>query len=182
MKFTFVAFVAVFYSVLTSAQAIDNSNYYTFFTQKGNLNWLRSNDAVPIIIDELVKNKIPYYTIGIGELLKINDSLRLVITVSFRKGEKEFGFLYQPTHGLPLNYEDRNYLLSRSPQKYVESEKDLNGNRKFMQVDSIPSNIFLLKETCYWFEFDSKATKYPVSKEVAESILRQDVRNFLVGL
>jgi len=49
------------------------------------INWLRPSDAVSAIIDELLRSGIAYHTIGVGKLLKHNDTTRLVVTVSFKR-------------------------------------------------------------------------------------------------
>src|SRR5690349_14198253 len=103
-----------------SSDSINNKNYYDHFQDiKGHsINWLRQSDAVPIIIDELLKSGIPYYTIEIGKLLKLNNTTRLVVTVSFKKGEKEYNFLYEATHEIPLNRKDRDFLTDKKKAYY----------------------------------------------------------------
>lgn len=164
-----------------STEIVNNQNYYQFQTKGASINWLRANDAVPIIIDELLKNGIAYHTISIGDLVKVNDSTRFVVTVTFDKG-KEYGFLYEATHGIPLNSKDRNFLNSHKQGAYVQAEKDLNNEVNFMRIEPLPQNIFLLKQTVYWFQFDNNGTKFPVSKEVAQDILRQDIRQYLKSI
>ncbi len=161
---------------------INNTNYYSFQKQGGSLNWLRSCDVVPIIIDELLKNGIAYHTINVGNLIKVNDSTRLVVTVSFERANKEYGFIYETDHGIPLNPKDRDYLTGKKKAYYVQAEKSINDDVNFMRIDPLPKNIYLIKETCYWFQFDANGTKYPVSKEVAQSILRQDINNYLKNM
>lgn len=90
MKFKFLI-VALMVANITLSQSsqnsllINSSNYYSYFKDEPGMtvNWLRQCDAVPTIIDELIKDSIPYYTISVGELLKINDSTRFVVTVAF---------------------------------------------------------------------------------------------------
>lgn len=159
-------------------QIIDNTNYYQFFKDGASINWLRSSDAVPIIIDELLKNGIPYYTINVGDLVKVNDSTRIVSTVSFWK-EKKFSFLYEASHSLPLDSKDRNYLADTKNVRYVQAETDLKGDVNFMRIESLPQNVFLLRQRVYWFQFDSNGTIFPVSKEIAQNILRQDIREYI---
>jgi len=183
LKFLFILLAITQISFAQSAanNIIDTSNYYKFI-QSGqgiSINWLRESDVVPIIIDELQKKGIPYYKIGTGRLIKVNDSTRFVITVSFEKLNKKYGFLYESDHGIPLNKRDRNFLFNKQDASYIQTEIDLKDQVKFMRIDPLPKNIFLLKETCYWFQFDEKGTKYPVSKEIAENILRQDIDNYL---
>jgi len=160
---------------------INNKNYYDHFQDiKGHsINWLRTSDAVPVIIDELLKNGIAYYTISVGQLLKLNDTTRLVVTVTFKKGDKEYGFLYEATHGIPINHKDRDFLTDKKKAFYVQAEKDVINGVDFMRIDPLPDNVFLLKQTCYWFQFDNNGTKYDVTKEVAQNILRQDIDDYV---
>ncbi|TAL47249.1 MAG: hypothetical protein EPN92_05075 [Chitinophagaceae bacterium] len=188
MKFILLI-IALFVGQFSFAQvptesSINNANYYSYFQDiKGHsINWLRSCDAVPTIIDELLKNGIAYHTIGVGKLMKINDTTRFVITVSFRKSDKEYGFLYDASHGIPINPKDRDFLKDKRKAFYVQAEEDTKDDVNFMMIDPLPDNVFLLKQTCYWFQFDTKGTKYNVDKEVAHGILRQDVRDYLKKL
>jgi len=162
--------------------AIDNSNYYNFQQADGRLNWLRSSDVIPIIIDELLKNGIAYHTISVGDLMKVNDSTQFVLTVAFDKNDKEFGFVFDPIHSIPLNVKDRLFLTDRKKAFYLQSEKDLDDNLTFMKVFPLPNNVFLLKQTCYWFQYDEKGTAFPVSKEMAQNILRQDIDQYLKSI
>ena len=182
--FALALFVGHFPFAQTSSDSINNKNYYDHFQNiKGHsINWLRPSDAVPTIIDELLKSGIAYHTIGIGKLLKLNDTTRLVVTVSFKKGDKEYGFLYEATHGIPLNRKDRDFLTDNKKAYYVQAENDVVNGADFMRVDPLPNNIYLLKQTCYWFQFDNYRTKYKVTKDVANNILRQDIVDYLKKL
>ena len=90
MQFSLIAvalFVGYFAFAQTSSDSINNKNYYDYFQAiKGHsINWLRPSDAVSAIIDELLRGGIAYHTIGVGKLLKHNDTTRLIVTVSFKK-------------------------------------------------------------------------------------------------
>ena len=183
--FAIALIVGHFALAQTSADnSINNKNYYDHFQDiKGHsINWLRSSDAVPVIIDELLKSGIAYYTISVGQLLKINDTTRLVVTVSFKKGDKEYGFLYEATHGIPINRKDREFLDDKTKTYYVQAEKDVINGVNFMRIDPLPNNVLLLKQRCYWFQFDNNGTKYDVDKEGAKNILRQDINDYIKKL
>jgi len=172
-----------FYSLPIQAQTVNNTNYYNFQKDEGSINWLRAADATPVIIDELLKNGIEYHTIGIGGLVRVNDSTRFVVTVTFDKGDNSYGFIYESGHGIPLNVTDRNFMKNPENEGYTQKEGDTAGKDiRFMNTQQLPSNIFLLRETCYWYQFDANNTKYPVNKETAQSILRQDIRAYLKRL
>ncbi len=183
--FLLASFVGQIAFAQTSTESsITNKNYYDYFQniQGHSINWLRTTDAVPIIIDELLKKGVAYYTINVGQLLKFNDSTRLVVTVSFEKGGKEYGFLYEASHGIPINLKDREFLTNKTKRYYVQAEKDVTNGVDFMRIDPLPDNVLLLRQRCYWFQFDKNGTKYNVSKEVAQSILRQDIDDYVEKL
>jgi hypothetical protein len=183
---TFAFFLLIGHTTFgqTSSDSVSNKNYYSYFQNiKGHsINWLRSPDAVHIIIDELIRNGILYHTISIGKLLKLNDTTRLVVTVSFKKDDKEYGILYEAEHGIPLNSKDRDYLTSKNKGYYVQAEKDIKSGVHFIRVDPIPENVFVLKQTCYWYQFDNKGTKYLVDKQMSKNILKQDINDYLKKL
>ncbi|MBN9381089.1 MAG: hypothetical protein J0H74_10000 [Chitinophagaceae bacterium] len=184
IKQTFILLLLTICSCIGWSQTnkeINNKNYYSYFTNRGSVNWLRVNDAVPAIIDEIIKNGIPYHTISVGDLIRINDSTALVVTITFEKAGKKYGFLYESGHGIPLDANERSFLNEKI-HSYTQAEYDTKGNVKFMKINPLPQNILLLKETCYWFQFDDKETKYPVSKAVALNILRQDVDDYIKSL
>jgi hypothetical protein len=161
------------------SQKINNSNYYDYQIKFCNTNWLRPCDAVPVIIDELLKNDIEYYTIGVGSLVKLNDSTRVVMTVSFLINHKTYGFIYQDTHYGKLEASHRDFMKDTNNCSYMQFEKYNDTGDKYMEVKPLPKNTFLLRETCYWYQTNSDGSNAPVTKEIAIAILRQDIRNYL---
>jgi hypothetical protein len=160
------------------AKKIDTSNYYNFFDNTGPVNWLRVSDATPVLIEEIQAAGFSYAFIGVGMLIRVNDSSFLVLTVGFRNNP-QFGFVWEGIHGPPFDPKERQFLTAKKTMSYVQLERNLNGDAKYMHIDSLPDNVFLLKQDCYWFQSDSKGQKYPVSKDVAINILRQDIRAYL---
>lgn len=164
------------------AQKIDNTNYYSFH-EKGHgitTNWLRVSEVVPIIIDELNKNGIEYHKINVGELHSLNDSTLLVITVAFDKGDKQAGFVYEQRHSALINVKEREFLKDTNQQRYSQIQRGTQ--YKWMTTDKLPQNIFLLKQTVYWYQYRGGKTNFPVNKSRIEDILRQDIRDYLKRL
>lgn len=168
----------------SSAQKINNSNYYNYVSsQNATTNWLRISDAVPVIIDELKKNGVSYHTIGIGDLLKINDTSSLVVSVSFTYNDSSYGFVYERNHSASLNVKERDYLKNTGNQKYYQIQKDTSvKGYKWILINPLPHNIFLLCQTTYWYQYDDNNTKFPVDRTMIEEILRQDIRDYLKRL
>jgi hypothetical protein len=168
----------------SSAQKIDNSNYYNYAVAgSGTTNWLRISDVVPIIIDELKKNGVEYHTIGVGELLKVNDTSLLVVTVSFSYNDSNYGFVYERRHSALLEVKERDFLKEIGNQSFSQVQKGTNDKwYKWMSITPLPKNIFLLKQTVYWYQYGNSNKKFPVDRTRIEEILRQDIRDYLKRL
>ena len=182
MKKTFCGifcFLLIF--VESSAQKIDNSNYYNYAGSGSvSTNWLRISDVVPIIVDELKKNGVAYHTIGIGDLLKINDTSLLVVTVSFSYNDSSYGFVYERSHSALLDVKERDYLKEIGNQKFSQVQKGTSDKwYKWMSINPLPRNIFLLKQTIYWYQYGNGNKEFPVNRTKIEQILRQDIRDYL---
>lgn len=158
--------------------SIDTSNYYDYANTVTCQDWLRINEAVPIILDELEKAGYSDAFIKVGELIRLDDSTRLVLTVSFLK-EPWFGFVYEGSHMVPVSKSDRHFMSSETKEGFMQIEKGVNGKTNIIRIGQLPSNVFLLKQTCYWYESKSDPKKVTVTKIIAENILRQDVRKYL---
>jgi hypothetical protein len=56
-------------------------------------------------------------------------------------------------------------------------------NNKNWNSTSLPAeSIFLLKETCYWYQTVQDGSSVPVSKEIALKILCEDIQHYLKKL
>ena len=144
--------------------------------------FLTSLDVVPVIIDELMKNGISWNNIGIGKLQRINESTRIVVTVYFYKDGKEHGFVYEASHSLP-NSHDRDYMTDRSKINYIQYETDVIKNHGYaMKIKTFPENLFLLRETCYWYQTAKDGHELPVTRKVTIINLRKDIDYFLKKL
>jgi hypothetical protein len=104
------------------------------------------------------------------------------LTVSFEKSNKRYGFLYETGHEIELDSSDRDFLRYKNKASYIQVETGTQCEFKVMRIDTLPTNIMLLKENCYWFQFDTKDTKNVVSKDVTQTILRQDIDDYLAKL
>ncbi len=162
-------------SFCQSGQRIDTSNYYNYVREGGTLNWIRNADAVPVIIEEIKSAGFSYTFIEVGRLIKIDKTTSLVLQVSYNNNEINFGFIYETGHGIPVSVSDRDYLKDEIRDEFTQAEYPLNGPVKINRI-KLPKNVFLLKERCYWFQYDEKGGIYPVTKDLAIKILRQDIR------
>ncbi len=164
---------------------IDSSNYYNYLSPKKlkgqglTRNWLRLDDVVPIILDEL-KNA-GYDWLYDRTIYKLENGQHLNISAYSRKNN--IGFLYIEGHALFPDKSHRNILFQKnnSHVNYTECVETFSGKAEFVKIKEIPSNIFVLKEDCYFFEYtnDPEDDKILVTKEIAIKILRQDIRKYL---
>jgi hypothetical protein len=162
-----------------SGQRIDTSNYYNYVREGGSLNWLRISDAVPVIIEEIKNVGFSYVFIEVGRLVKIDKTTSLVLHVSYNASEINFGFIFESGHSIAVLVSDRDYLKDEIRDDFTQPEHPVNGPVKFNRINPLPKNVFLLKERCYWFQYDDKGSVYPVTKDLAIKILRQDIRAYL---
>lgn len=161
-----------------SGLRIDTSNYYSYVREGGTIDWLRQADAVPVILEEVRAAGYAPAQIEVGKVIRLDKTAVLVVTVAWQ-GNKPFGFIYEAGHELQLRKEDREFLDDGYRDSYVQPESSPSGELKYQKVGRLPKNIFLLRERCYWFQFDNKGGVYPVDREVALRILRQDVRAYM---
>lgn len=163
-------------SFCQSGQRIDTSNYYNYIREGGSINWLRNSDAIPVIIEEIKNAGFSDAFMEVGRLIKMDKTTSLVLQVSYNSNEINFGFIFESGHGIPVSVSDREYLKDEFRDVFTQAEHPINGPVKFNRINPLPRNVFLLKERCYWFQFDDKGSAYPVTKDLAIKILRQDIR------
>jgi len=172
---------------------IDTSNYFDKLTHNpmSCIDHLRESDAIPIIIDELKKNGYSYVYINAGMLIDNGYGQSILINVGYSHYDTIFGFIWLGQHGFLLNKKSRMIMFDQSNIKSrVYQHIDVTDTTNNYLVDdlsisvkikSFPRNIFVLYQDCYPYEEDiaDENIKYPLSKEVITSILRQDIRAFL---
>jgi len=186
-------FPFISFSQTSSTIKIDTSNYYDKLTHNpmSCINHLRESDAVPIIIEELKKNGYSYVYTNSGMLIDNGYGQNFVINVGYSHYDTIFGFIWLGEHNINLNKKSR---LLMSQQNKLKSDiyqhvsvSDTTDNclkddlSKSVKIKSLPRNIFILYQDCYFYEEDiaDENIKYPLSKEVISNILRQDIRAFL---
>lgn len=180
MRYIFLVFL-LSSSMLLFAQSglrIDSSNYYNYFREEGGVNWLRTADAVPVIIEEIRNAGFAPEQIVVGQVRRLDKTTVLVVTVAWQ-GDKPFGFIYESGHGLPLHKEDRNFMSDEYREPYAQVEYGPDNAVHFQKTGKLPRQVFLLRERVYWYQFDNSGSAFPVNREVALRILRQDIRAYI---
>ena len=163
------------------SQEINNKNYYQFLQESGTTNWLRSSEVIPIIIDELLKNNISYHTIAVGNLYKVDELRNLVLTVSFKFNDSLFAFIYEPTHKIPIEPSDRDFMKNPENVTYTQTLITEKGLVASYSV-KLPKNFFMINQACYWYQKDHRGKSHQVSKPTIETILRQDIKEYLSAI
>ena len=184
----YLLIATLFYGYISFGQTnskIGISNYYNFLSPKnlkGNsltTDWLRLDDVVPIMLEEF--KKAGYDWLYDRTIYKLKNGQHINISAYSRKNN--IGFLYIEGHEMFPSKSHRNILFQKDNSKvhYVECEETYSGDADFVKIKEIPTNIFVLKEDCYFFQYtDNKEdNKVLVTKEIAIDILRQDLREYL---
>jgi len=167
--------------------SIDTSNYYQFYKnnhaglsgKKLTTDWLRLDDVVPVVMDELRKGGYDWLYDRV--LFKVDTGAYVVLAGYTRKSN--FGFLYIEGHDMfPSRSHRRNMTQTDDLNvEYVSCEETATGKPNFVRIKKLPSVVFPLNENNYWFQYsdDANDNKQLVTKESAIKILRQDIKRYL---
>ena len=149
---------------------INSENYYDYYQSGGTVstttNWLRRHEAVPIIIDEL--EKLGFETKEYI-LYELEENDQIIIDVYQR--ESNIGIVFNTGHFAFPNKNQRNKRV------YNQGKRKVSGSIGKQKVyDNLPKNIIVLQETWYWYQYQDSPNEKLLGKEIAENILREDVR------
>lgn len=167
--------------------SIDTSNYYQFFKtgytgllgQRLTTDWLRLDDIVPVVMDELKEGGYDWLYDRV--LFKVDTDEYIVLAGYTRKSN--FGFLYIEGHDMFPSISHRKNMtqLNQSDAEYVSCEETPTGEPNFVRIKKLPSVVLPLNENNYWFQYTDNVNdgKRLVTKESAIKILRQDIKKYL---
>jgi len=190
MKYKLLALIIFFsqtsFSQIDINDKIDSSNYYSYYSYGKNLkgqnlttSWLKMDEVVPVIMDEL--EKAGHDWLYDYSLFKVAPGQYIVLAAYSRKSN--FGFLYIQGHEIFPSKDHRNHLTQNDllGADYSSCEETPSGKPNFIKIKKLPKNVFVLNENCYWYQYtDNKEdNKSLVTKETAFKILRQDVKKYL---
>lgn len=183
MKKAFLLVLFLF-TITSHSQKITNENYYDFFLKflpgnKLTTAWVNKNEVAQIAEEEM--KKAGFEWVSTFRIIKINEG-EFVTAICFSEKSK-VGFLYEGIHALPNA--ERKALKSmykdNTGNDYAEKVVPLVGDSQFIKIKEIPSNLFILKEDPYWYQFTEKPQneKILVDKQTILEILRNDIRTII---
>jgi len=150
---------------------INSENYYEYYhtggTNSTTTNWLRRHEAVPIIIDEL--EKLGFETKQYI-LYELENGEQIILDVYNR--ENDLGIVFNTGHFAFVKKDHRNIRTYKQDKFKITGRL---GKRKV--YEDIPKNIIVLQENWYWYQTQNSSNEDIVDKKIAESILREDVKN-----
>lgn len=180
-----ISVLCVHFSYAQESSKINFNNYYDYLSPKNlkgtglKTNWLRLDDAVPILLEEL--KKAGYDWLYDRTIYKLKNGQRINISAYSRKSN--IGFLYIEGHFIFPEKSARKFLFQKdnSGIEFTACEETHSGKAEFNKITEIPPNIFVLKEDCYFFQSSNNPDddKFLVTKEIAIEILRHDIRKYL---
>ena len=165
-------------TVFAQNSMIDVNNYYDFLDKTNDrpvtTNWLRRTEIVPIIKEELERYGFKYN--NEYQLYQVESNQFIILEMYNR--EYNFGFLYKTGHYAQPEKSHRSKKYSCQVPYY-----DVSGQFGRLVIDSLPINIYLLNEDCYWYKYEKD--KYEdnnyVNRSVIINILRSDIRKILAN-
>jgi len=154
---------------------INKDNYYNYYSSNFiSTDWLRYNEAIPIIIDEF--RKAGYLT-ETRVLYELPSEKRIIIDVFNRIDN--IGVVFNTGHFALAKKEHRD--LKNFTQRFFKPTSSVYC--EWEKHNDLPNNILVLQETWYWYQkVKGNSNDNEVNKATLKEILRQDIRYFLNNL
>lgn len=172
MKYFIPLFLSLLISITAKCQnnKINAENYFEFYTSAKNTNWLKRNEIVPIIMEELEKYNFKWNFEYV--IYNLNDSIEILLDAY--STENNFGFIYKTGHYAIPDIEYKNDM------KYTQVKYNEKGSLIRKKID-LPENVHLLNENGYWFQYNTDKNEINdfVCRSKIIEILRTDIRNVL---
>jgi len=116
------------------------------------------------------------------QIIHINNE-EYITSICYSEKSK-FGFVLETIYEAEPDKKNRDLKsLSKESNGYDYGEKiiDINGESKFIKIQELPKNLYLIKQDIYWFQSteNDDINKTLVTKDDAIEILRTDVKNIL---
>ena len=179
MKYIFTLILML--TILTSLSqnnGITSDNYYEFLKKPDGktitTNWLRRAEIVPVIQDELEK----YGFENNREYILYQLENQQFIVLEMYNLNFNFGFVYKTGH-----YAQPKETHRTEKNDYEITYNNYLGELFRYETDDLPSNIYILNENCYWYQYEND--KYEkndfVNREVIIEILKSDIQKKLAN-
>ena len=166
------------------SQKITSENYYDSFVKfipnhKLTTAWVNKYEVAKVLEEEM-KNA-GYEWLSTFRIVRISNG-EYVTSICFSEKSK-VGFLYEEIHSLPNPNRKtlKSMYKANTGNDYVEKIVLLSGDSEFIKIKELPTNLYLLKEDPYWYQFTDKPQneKILVDKQTALEILRSDVKRII---
>lgn len=172
-RFILLTVLGILISTLSQSQndKINANNYYDFYTRTLNkTSWLKRDEIVPIIIEELDKYNFKHNCTY--QLYELYDTLNIILDVY--STEKKIGFIYKTGYSITPDINHKRDL------KYSQCKYNYKGSFSCKEFE-IPQNIYLLYADDYWYQYNSNKEEINdfVCRNKIIEILRSDIRNIL---
>jgi hypothetical protein len=176
--------LVLLFAITANSQNITSENYYDYFVKfipgnKTTTAWVNKYEVAQILEEEM--KKAGFEWISTFRIVKLNDN-EYVNAICFSEKSK-IGFLYEGSHGMPdVNRKKlKSMYKENTGNDYAEKIVPLTGDATFTKIKEIPSNLYILKEDPYWYQFTEKpqTEKTLVDKQIILEILRSDIKKII---
>ena len=186
-----LTFALLTFSSLTFGQnKINADNYYSYYKDyndyvKLNVKRLGTGRLTAFEIAKVLREEMKlagFEWLNDYQIIRI-DNEKYITSICYSEKSK-FGFVLETIFEADPDKKNREVKsLSRKSNGYDYGEKilDLNGESKFIKIEELPKNLYLIKQDIYWFQTteNDEINKTLVTKEIAIEILRADLKNIL---
>jgi len=171
-------------------EVITRDNYYSHFKdaedyKKLNVKHLGTGHLSDAEIGKILyqeMKKAGFEWIDYYRIIQI-DADNYIVSICYSE-KQNFGFILESSFDLIPEKETQNFKsLTRKDHGYDYGEKIIlqNGKSRFVKIDNVPDNLFIIKLDLYWYQSteNEEINKTLVSKEIITEIFKQDVREVL---
>jgi hypothetical protein len=181
--------------LLTNGQSkaqnpINSDNYYSFFKdyefyKKNNLKHLSCGridelEAAPILYNEM--KLAGFEGLSIFKIIDLGDNN--YITAICYSEKSKFGFVFDGSFNMIPEKKIRD--LERHSKNAADCEYDekivsLDGTSRFVKIDRLPENLYLIRSDIYWHQRteNEEINKTLVTYDVMKQIFRDDIKKIL---
>jgi hypothetical protein len=186
-----LTFALLIITSLTFGQnKINADNYYSYFKDY--------NDMTKLKVEKLGTGRLTEFEIAkvLREEMKLAgfewlndfqiiriDNEKYITSICYSEKSK-FGFVLETIfEAIPdkKNRDVKSLCKESNGYDYGEKILNLNGESTFIKIETLPENLYLIKQDIYWFQTteNNEINKTLVTRDIAIEILRTDVKNIL---
>jgi len=187
----FLTIILLIFSFLATAQnPINSENYYSYYKDYDDYKTLKVKKLSTGRLNELEVAKVLSEEMKLAGFEWLNnfrivnlEENKYIVSICYSEKSK-FGFVFDGSFAMIPNKKIRDlerHTKNEAGYEYAEKIVNLEGESKFVKINQLPENLYLIKSDIYWYQRteNEEINKTLVTKEIIIQILRNDIQNIL---